>query len=180
MITFKYSLLSKIIFRYANFPATLFLLLYLVSSFIYMFTEWYYIFPVLLNLLIIIMMNKFYLHSYKVFPFKIAINNERMICSDFFNKSKVHEIKLSEIDSIEGGTLSGNPAKPIYIYIKKDNLVIGISPHIKNQNKLITIILSNVRQEVYNGVLTIAKELHDAEKVLHAKGRKGKKKPIKK
>ncbi len=180
MITFKYSLPSKIIFRYANFPATLFLLLYLVSSFIYMFTEWYYIFPVLLNLLIIIMMNKFYFHSYKIFPFKIEINNEKMICSDFFNKSKIHEIKLSEIDSIEGGALAGNPAKPIYIHIKNDNLLIGISPHIKNQNKLITIILSNVRQEVYNNVLKIAKELQNAEKLLRANMRKSKKKPIKK
>ena len=180
MITFKYSLFSKIIFRYANIPATLFLLLYLVSSFLYIFQEWYYIFPFLLNLIIIIIMNRYYLRSYKLFPYKVEINNEKMICSDYFYKSKHHEINLSDIDLIEGGSLSGTPAKPIYIHTEKEDLLIGLSPHMKNHNKLVTIILSNVRQEVYDDVLAIATEISESNKALFSKAKKEKKKPINK
>jgi len=126
------------------------------------------------------MMNRYYLRSYKLFPYKVEINNEKMFCSDYFYKSKYHEINLSDIDLIEGGSLSGTPAKPIYIHTKTDDLLIGISPHMQNHNKLITIILSNVRQEVYDGVLATATEISDANRAIFAKAKKDKKKPIKK
>jgi hypothetical protein len=180
MITFKYSLFSKLIFRYANIPATLFLLLYLVSSFLYAFKEWFYVLPFLLNLIIIIMMNRYYFRSYKLFPYKIEINNEKMICSDYFYKSRIHEINLSDIDLIEGGSLSGTPAKPIYIHTESNDLLVGISPHMKDHNKLVTIILSNVRKEVYDNVLDLAKEINESNKALFTKAKKGKKKPINK
>lgn len=179
MVTFKYSLLSKIIYRYANIPATLFLSLYLISSFAYIFKEWYYVFPFLLNLIIIIVLNRYYFRSYKLIPYKIEINNDKMICSDYFKKSTVHEIYLNDIDLIEGGSLSGTPAKPIMIHSEKDDLLIGISPHMKDHNKLVTIILSNIKQKVYNAVLAQAKEISESNKTLINKS-KNKKKPIKK
>lgn len=144
-----------------------------------MFQKWYFVFPFLLNLIIIITMNRFYFRSYKLFPYKIDINNEKMICSDYFNKSKVHEILLSDIDLVEGGSISGTPAKPIYIHDSNNNIIVGISPHMKNHNKLVTIILSNVKKEVYDDVLSVAKEISEANKAMFGLG-KGKKKPIKK
>ncbi|MCF6269369.1 MAG: hypothetical protein L3J41_06655 [Melioribacteraceae bacterium] len=177
MITFKYSFISKLIYRYANIPATLFLALYLVSSFSYMFQQWYYLFPFLLNLLIIIVLNRHYFRSYKLFPYRIDINTEKMICSDYFNRNKIVEINLQDIDLIEGGSLYGTPGKPILVHNSVNDVVVGISPHMKNHNKLITIILSNVKEKVYNDVLSIAKELSNANKELLAKSKKDKKKP---
>ena len=145
-----------------------------------MFTEWYYVFPFLLNLLIIVIMNRFYFRAYKFFPYKIEVNNEKMICSDYMKRSITHEIHMNDIDLIDGGSLSGSPAKPIFIHTEKNDLLVGISPHLKNQNKLITIILSNVRQSVYNEVLTTAKEMNESNKALLSKTKKSKKKPIKK
>jgi hypothetical protein len=124
-------------------------------------------------------MNRYYFRSYKLIPFKIEINNEKMICSDYFWKSIKHEILLSDIDVVEGGALSGTPAKPTIIHSAKDDIVVGISPHLKNQNKLITIILSNVKQDVYNNVLDNAKQMNEANKALINKASKGKKKPTK-
>ena len=178
MVTFKYSVTSKIIYRYANIPATIFLSLNLISSLLYISKEWYYVFPFLLNLIIIIVMNRYYIRSYKLFPYKIEINRERMICSDFFNGKRIIEIELHDIDFIEGGSLSGTPAKPILLHDAMQDVVIGISPHMKNHNKLITIILSNVKQEVYNDVLALAHELNNATKELLSKKKKSKKKPI--
>ena len=124
-------------------------------------------------------MNRCFFRSYKLFPFKIEINNEKMICSDYFNKSKEQEIYLNDIDLIEGGSLSGTPAKPIYLHTKTDDLIVGISPHMKDHNKLVTIILSNVKQEVYDNVLLLAKEISQSNRALIAKVKKDKKKPIK-
>ena len=145
-----------------------------------MFSEWYYVFPFLLNLFIIVIMNRFYFRSYKLFPYKIEVNNEKMICSDYMKKSVTHEIYMNDIDLVDGGSLSGTPAKPIYIHTETDDLLIGISPHIKEQNKLITIILSNIKQSVYNDVLETAKEMNEANKALFNNAKKSKKKPIKK
>jgi len=102
-----------------------------------------------------------------------------MICSDYFNKSKEQKIYLNDIDLIEGGSLSGTPAKPIYLHTKTDDLLVGISPHMKDHNKLVTIILSNVKQEVYDNVLLLAKEISQSNRALIAKVKKDKKKPIK-
>lgn len=159
MVTFKYSLLSKLVYRYANIPLTLFLLLYMISSFSFMLQKWYYIFPFLLNLIIIIALNIYYIRTYKLFPFKIDTDNQKMICSDYFNKSKYVEINLCDIDEIEGGVISGTPAKPTYIHDGKNEVVVGISPHLKDSNKLITIILSNVKQDLYDQVLDDMQEL---------------------
>lgn len=164
MITFKYSPVSKLIYRYANFPITLFLLLYMVSSFAFMFREWIYVFPFLLNLVIIIVLNRHYIRTYKFFPFRIDINNGKMICKDYFKKSKEVEINLADIDEIEGGVLSGTPAKPIYIHDAKNDVVVGISPHLKNSNKLVTIILSNINKPLYDQVLKRMQELNIPKK----------------
>ena len=159
MVTFKYSFLSKLIYRYANIPLTLFLGLYMVSSFAFMMQKWYYVFPFLLNLIIIIALNRHYFRTYKLFPFRIDANNHKLICSDYFNKSKHIEINLYDIDEIEGGVISGTPAKPIYIHDDKNDVVVGISPHLKDSNKLVTIILSNVNQDLYDHVLNSMQEL---------------------
>lgn len=102
-----------------------------------------------------------------------------MICSDFFNRKKTVEINLRDIDLIEGGSLYGTPGKPILIHDAAKNVVVGISPHMKKLNKLITIILSNVKEEVYNDVLSIAQELSNTNKELLSKSKKSKKKPTK-
>ena len=159
MITFKYSFLSKLIYRYANIPLTIFLSLYMISSFFFMLQKWYYFFPFLLNLLIIIALNRHYIRTYKLFPFRIDVNNDKMICSDYFYKSKHIEINLNDIDEIEGGVISGTPAKPIYLHDGKNHVVIGISPHLKEGNKLVTIILSNIKRTLYNQVLAQMEEL---------------------
>lgn len=159
MVTFKYSRIGKIIHRYANIPLTLFLLLYMFSSFAFIFEKWYYLFPFLLNLIIVVVLNRHYFKTYKLFPFRIDINNDKMICSDYLSKTKQIEINLIDIDEIDGGIIAGTPAKPIYIHDSKNDVVVGISPHLKENGKLITIILSNVNKELYDSVLLRMKEL---------------------
>jgi len=180
MITFKYSLFTKLIFRYANIPITLLLGIQLIFSFIMIYKEWYFLFFFLFNFLIIFFLNRFYFRSYKLFPFKIEMNNEKMICSDFFDSSKNVEIHLQDIDNIKGGILTDSPGRPVYIHDGKNDITIGLHSHIRNYNKLLTIILSNVTKELYNQVLDQAMELYGNNKLgKHQRDKLKKRKPIK-
>ncbi|MCB9247108.1 MAG: hypothetical protein H6613_00440 [Ignavibacteriales bacterium] len=88
---------------------------------------------------------------YRSFPFRIDINNEEMLCSDFVFNNREIKIKHSEIENISGGIFSGRAYMPLYI--KTKDTVIGISPHIKDYNKLLTLILTNVPKELYESLL---------------------------
>lgn len=97
---------------------------------------------------------------YKSFPFKISIDNEKMICSDFVIGNKNIEIEHLAIKDIQGGIFSGRAYMPLYIIT--DNNKIGISPHLKDYNKLLTIILTNISKELYENLLdSIKKIAHD-------------------
>jgi hypothetical protein len=103
-------------------------------------------------------MNRYYFRSYKIFPYKIDINNEEMICRDYFFSKKVIKLKLLDITKITGGIFSGYPSRPIYLFDEKNTIKVGINQHIKNYNSLLTIILKNVNQKLYNELLETMKD----------------------
>ncbi len=153
MITYKYSLLSKLIYRYANIIATLFLLIYVVASFFLTMQKWYYVFVMIVNLLIIFYLNRYYFKTYRIFPFKISADNQRIICSDFFFSNKIIEIDLQNIDKISGGIFSGWPTRPVYIYDGTKNITIAFYTHVGNFKNLLKTILENIPQNVYDELL---------------------------
>lgn len=147
MITFKYTFFSRIIYRYAIIPINLILLFYILVSVISISDDWKLIFPLLIKIILLYIFNRFYLKMYKTFPFKIEINNEEMICSDFVINDRKVTINHSDITNISGGIFSGRNYKPLNIFTNE--IKIGISPHIKNYNELLKIILTNVKKELY-------------------------------
>jgi len=160
MKTFKYGFFAKIIYRYANIPSNIILIIYLLASLLGIVNEWKFIFPMIITIILIYVLNRFYLRMYKTFPFNVQINNEKMICSDFVINNRNVVIKHSNIKEINGGIFSGRAYMPLYI--KTENLKIGISPHIKDYSKLLTIILTNIPKELYDSLLdSINKIAHD-------------------
>ena len=157
MKEFRYSFLAKLIYRYANIPANLILLFYLYASAYGMTIDWKFIFPVLLNIVLLYVLNKFYLKIYRSFPFHIIIDNEKMICSDFVINNRKVEIFHSNIIKIKGGIFSGRAYAPLYI--TTEDITIGISPHIKDYDKLLTIILTNIPKELYESLLAQIKKV---------------------
>lgn len=158
MKTFTYSAFARLFYRYANIPITLILLLSLLTALGGLYTSWIYIIPTVVDIIIIYVVNRYYIKSYKRFPYKIEVDNEKMICTDYFFSRKQIELDHSSITKITGGIFSGNIARPIYLHEKKNNIVIGFNSHLKDYDKLLTIILSNIKQELYNDLLTKAKE----------------------
>lgn len=94
---------------------------------------------------------------YKQFPFKIEIDNNKMLCSNFMLNDRSIKINLIDIEQIKGGIFSGRAYMPLY-FIWNGNQ-IGISPHIKDYNKLLTIILTNIKKELYEELLEEIKKL---------------------
>jgi hypothetical protein len=170
MKEYTYSFFAKLVYRFANIPATILMLLYMLSSLVGIMNSWYYIFPLALNIAIIFFINRFYFRSYKSFPFRIEANNTKMICSDYFFSNKKIEIDHADISDIKGGLFSGNTSRPIYLISEKHNETIGLHSHIKNHNELLTTILSNIPQELYNRLLEQTKELAEVKSVKFRKG----------
>lgn len=160
MIKFNYSFIAKIVYRYANLPITILLLIQLLISIAGTVNDIKFLLPLLINVLLIFVINKFYIKMYKYFPFKIEADNEKLVCSDFFMSNKRIEIRHSEISDIKGGIFSGSQIKPLYILHKDGETMIGINPHLKGYNKLVTMILSNISQKLYNDLLDRSKELN--------------------
>lgn len=152
MITFKYSLLSKLIYRYGNFPLSVLLLFYLYVSVGEVFVHWYYGFFVLINLAVLILLNGYYFKTYRFFPFTVQIDNEKMICSNFFMSSRKVEIYHCNIGSIYGGLFSGYQAGPIYVSDSKQNITIGFHQQGGKFLTMMKIILQNINAELYNSL----------------------------
>ncbi len=180
MTTHTYSILARLIYRWANIPFTLILLFYLYIYLIAMFHNWYYVIAAMINASIIFIMNKHYIKAYKTFPYKISIDNEKMICEDFLLSNKKVTIYYKDIDKITGSIFSGNKARPLYIFDTKNNVEIGIRVHLKGYNQVVTTILSNIKKDLYESLLDNVKEFNQAvtEKRQSIK-RKKTKKPVK-
>ncbi len=156
MKTFKYSFIAKIIYRYGNFVISIILLLYLILSAVGITKDWRFVFPLLINFILLYIVNKYYLKIYKLFPFKIEADNRELRCSDFMIKDRIENIKIIDIEKIEGGIFSGRNYAPLYI--EWNGGKIGLSPHMKDFNKLLTIILTNIKKELYEELLESIKK----------------------
>lgn len=157
MKVFRYGFLAKIIYRYGIVPINLILLFYLFVSILAFDNDWKFIFPIFINIILLYSINRFYIKVFKLFPFQIEINNEKMICSDFMIKNRKVEIFHSDIATITGGIFSGRSFAPLYITTENER--IGISPHIKDFNKLLTIMLTNISKELYESLLETIKKV---------------------
>lgn len=159
MITFKYSFFAKLIYRYGNIIATLFLSVHFITSLIMMFEKWYFVFFAIINGFFIFLINKYFIKTYKLFPFRIDADNEKIICSNFLLSKKEITINHSDIENITGGIFSGYPTRPIYIFDGRQKLTIGFYSHVGKFQNLLTMILKNIPQPLYNRLLDSMKEL---------------------
>lgn len=151
MKKYTYPVIAQIVYRYANLFISFVLL---TQIFIFILTpqkNWNYLYFVAINLILLYVVNRFYLKNYKYFPYSIEVDSQKIICTNFVLNNRIIEIKISEIDNLTGGIFSQRPSTPIYIHFKGEQ--IGVSPHLKDYNKFLTLVLSNVRKEVYDNLL---------------------------
>ena len=153
MQTFAYSLIFKIIFRFGNILVTLLLSIYLFPVFYYIDQNIFLFLPLIIAVIILYMVNRTFLTYYKILPYKIEADDEKMICSDFLFSKKVVTIYFKDINMLRGGVFSGRSSGIMKLRDSKSKLQIGFSQKLNNSEKLIALILSKVSKELYSEVI---------------------------
>ncbi len=150
MQTFTYSFFWKFIYRYFNLVVTPLLLIYAFSLVTLIDKNLVIIIPLLLSLFIIYYLNKSYINFYKLVPYKIEIDDEKIICSNFLFRDKTVTILIKDIESISGGIFEGKYRGLMKVCDGKNKLCIGFFDRLKNSGKLVTLILSKVDKKIYD------------------------------
>jgi len=154
MQTFTYSLLFKIIFRFGNIIITLLISIYLIPVFYFIDQNTILFLPLIIGVIIIFMVNRAYLTYYLILPYKIEVDDEKMICSDFLLSKKVVTIYYKDIDKLQGGVFNGRSSGIMKLRDSKSKLRVGFSQKINNSEKLIALILSKVSKDLYDEVIS--------------------------
>ncbi len=153
MQVFTYPLFYKIVLRFGNIPLTLLLLLYLIPSIVYVDKDLLLVIPLLISAFLIYFLNRQYIMLYKIVPYKIIFDNDKLICSDFLFSNRESIINLEDVDKLKGGIFEGKIRGILRVYDGKNQIYIGYFNKIKNSQMLGTIILSKVRKSVYEDVI---------------------------
>ena len=164
MQTFTYSLIVKIIFRYGNIFVTLLLSIYLIPVFYYIDQNMILILPLVIGVIILYMVNRTYLTYYIILPYKIEVDDEKIICSDFLLSKKVVTIYYKDINNLQGGVFSGRSSGIMKLRDGKSKLQVGFSQKMNNSEKLIALILSKVPKDLYNDVISNITEKRQRKK----------------
>lgn len=151
--TFTYPFLFRIIFRYGNVILTPLLLLYTIPLVTFLDEKIILAFPLLVNLFLIYFLNRHYLNLYKILPYLIEADDEKITCSEFFLSKKEIVIYYNDILSLSGGIFENRISGLMKICDGKNNVCVGFYHRLNNSNKLATILLSKVNRNIYDNVL---------------------------
>ena len=125
MRLFTYSYIYRLLYRYANIPVTIILSIYLVPSVVYLDKNLIYLIPVVLLLLMIYLLNRHYLTLYKIIPYRIEADGEKLVCTDFLFSKKEFTIYYNDIESLTGGIFDGRFTGVMKVCDKKNQVCIG-------------------------------------------------------
>ena len=153
MQTFTYPIFWKFIYRYSNLVITPLLITYALSLIIIIQNNLIILIPFLLSLFLLYYLNKSYLTFYKLVPYKIEIDNEKIICTDFLFSNKSITIFIKDIESLSGGIFDGRYRGLMKVCDGRNKIIIGFFDRIINSNKLVTLILSKVDKKIYDKVI---------------------------
>lgn len=146
---FTYSIFYKFLYRFGNIPGTIILSFFLYSFASFLNYSLYYLFPFGVTALLIYFVNKQYLTLYKILPYKISLDADSIICSNFlFSKKKVI-IRFEDIEKLEGGIFNGKLNGLIKVWDSKSKICIGFYYKVNNSKLLVKTILLNIKETVY-------------------------------
>lgn len=159
MQVFTYSAFWKFVYRYLNLVLTPLMILYILPIALKLDKDLILLIPFIISVYILYYLNKSYFLFYKLVPFKIEIDDEKIICSHFIFKQKEITILMKDIDSLSGGIFDGRYRGLMKVSDGKNKVAIGFFDRMIGSQKLITLLLSKVDIKIYNEVIPKIKEL---------------------
>lgn len=163
MKIFTYPPFFNFLFKFGNIPITILLSMFLVPAVANLDRHLAFVLPTLLTAFLIYIINKHYLTSYSIVPYKIEADDEKLICTKFLFTQKKVEIKFKDISSLEGGIFEGRISGLMKVKDGVNNRTIGFYSKIKNAKELETLILSKVKKEVYLEVVETIKKKNNPD-----------------
>jgi hypothetical protein len=151
--TFTYPLLFGLLYKYGNIAVTLLLVFYTAPIVFYVDQNFILLIPIIISLLLIYFVNRQYFTLYKILPYKIEADDEKLVCSNYFLSKGDVTIYYEDIDSLKGGMFENKMSGIMKVYDGKNSVTLGFYTKLKNSSRLVTIILSKVKKELYDEVL---------------------------
>ena len=153
MKIYQYPFFFKFIYRYGNIPVTLILLFYLIPAVINLDKNIFYIIPLIITLILMYLINKTYLYLYKILPYRIEADDEKMVCTDFLFSKRHVTVFFKDITTLTGGIFDGKLQGVMKVFDKKNQMTLGFFNKMKDARQLETLILSKVSKELYDEVV---------------------------
>lgn len=153
MQTFTYSFFWRFIYRYANVVISLLLIFYIIPLAINIDKNLTLILPFVVSLFLLYYINKSYFIFYKLVPYKIEADDQKIVCTNFLFRSKTVTIYYNDIESLTGGIFEGKYRGLLKICDGKNKICIGFFDRMKNSSKLVTLILSKVDKKIYDDII---------------------------
>ncbi|MBV6421116.1 MAG: hypothetical protein DAHOPDDO_02385 [Ignavibacteriaceae bacterium] len=150
---FTYPFLFRIVFRYGNLIVTPIVILYSVALITFLKEEIIFTVPLVINLLIIYFLNKHFMKLKKILPYKIEVDEQKVICSDFFLSRKEIVFHYEDIKSLSGGIFENKLTGIMKVCAENKNLCFGFYQRLNKSAKLATILISKVNRPLYDQVL---------------------------
>ena len=150
---FEYPFFFKLLFRFGNVFVTILLSAYLVPIIIRLDKDLANIVPMLIILALIYVFNRHYLMLYHILPYKITADEEKIVCGKFFLSKREVEIFYKDIEALSGGVFGGKVRGLMKVYDGKSKIIVGFYDSIKDVRVLQTILLSRVKEGIYNNVV---------------------------
>jgi len=153
MHTFTYTWFFKLLYRYGNIPGNILLVFYLYVSVAGLDRNLLNIVPILIILFLIYAMNRRYFVLYKILPYKIQADNDKITGSDFIFSNREVVIFYKDINDLRGGIFDGRISGVMKVLDGTKHQTVGFFSKIKEVEKLQTFILSKVNRNIYDNVI---------------------------
>jgi hypothetical protein len=135
------------------------LILYIIPIAVNLDKNLILILPFVISVYLLYYLNKSYFTFYKLVPFKIEMDDEKITCSQFIFKEKKMIIQIKDIESLSGGIFNGRYRGLMKVSDGKNKISIGFFDKMINAQKLVTLLISKVDLKVYNEVISKIEEL---------------------
>ncbi len=153
MQTFTYSFFWKFTYRYGNLVISLLLLLYIFPVALQLDKNLIFLLPFIISLLLLYYINKSYFTFYKLVPFVIEADEQKLVCKNFLFRDKTVTIYYKDIESLTGGIFDGKYRGLLKVCDGKNKICIGFFDRMQNSSKLVTLILSKVDKNIYDDII---------------------------
>ncbi len=151
--TFSYPFLFGLLYKYGNIVVTFLLVFYTAPIVFYVDQNYILIIPLVISLLLIYFVNRQYFTLYKIIPYKIEADDEKLLCSDYIFSNKAVTIYYKDIATLKGGMFENKMSGVMKVFDEKNSVALGFYTKLNNSSRLVTIILSKVKKELYDEVL---------------------------